>query len=271
MTTHQPLVVLVTGASSGIGRSISTYLGQKGCLVYGTARNPEAYAQPEQYSLLALDVQQSSTIDSAVNHIIALHGRIDVLINNAGVGITGPVEHTPLVEIDKVFDINLKGPIRLLQAVLPHMRNQGSGLVINITSIAGSMGLPFRGLYSATKSALSLVTESLRMECAPFGVKLCTVAPGDYATNIASGRYHSPLDTSGPYHPQYDKTLEGMNAHVNQGSNPDEVAHLVWKIMQTKQPKVHYRVGKPLQKAAVWIKYILPDTLFERLLLKFYA
>ena len=271
MSTSKPYIVLVTGASSGIGQSIAMYLSQNGCIVYGTARNPQVYQQPKEYTLLALDVQQVSGIDAAVAHILSIHGRIDVLINNAGVGITGPVEQTPLAEIDQVFDVNLKGPIRMLQAVLPAMRSQGSGLVINITSIAGAMGLPFRGLYSATKSSLSLVTESLRMECAPFGVRLCTVAPGDYATNIASGRYHTPVDHNGPYHPQYDKTLAGMNAHVDQGSDPVEVARLVWKIIQSKNPKVHYRVGKPLQKAAIWIKFLLPDTLFERLLLKLYS
>jgi len=142
-------VVLITGGSSGIGKSIGIYLTQKGYKVYGTTRSLNKQKDFKDFKLLELDVTKSDTIASAVSYIINDEGRIDVLINNAGVGITGAIEETPIAEIDKAFDTNLNGPIRMIQSVLPQMRSQKNGLIINITSIAGNMGLPYRGIYSA--------------------------------------------------------------------------------------------------------------------------
>src|SRR6478736_1316416 len=185
-------VVLITGGSSGIGKSIGNFLHQKGFTVYGTSRNPEKVTG-SVFPLVALDVRNSESIKSAVAEVIGLSGRIDVLINNAGVGITGPLEEIPASEIKNNFETNLFGPIEMMKAVLPQMRSQKSGLIINVTSIAGYMGLPYRGVYSASKGALELITEALRMEVKSFGINITNVAPGDFATNIAAGRFHAPL------------------------------------------------------------------------------
>ena len=186
-------VVLITGGSSGIGKITGIYLSAMGMKVYGTTRNLKNHKDFNSFTLLELDVKDPGTIENAINRIISEEGKLDVLINNAGVGITGPIEETPIEEINKAFDTNLNGPIRMMQAVLPQMRKQKRGLIINITSIAGYMGLPFRGIYSATKGSLELVTEAIRMEVRSHGVKIANLAPGDFATNIASGRYHSPI------------------------------------------------------------------------------
>src|SRR5699024_10319624 len=138
----------------------------------------------------------------------------DILVNNAGVGITGPIEETPENEIEKAFSTNLFGPINVIKAVLPHLRKQGSGHIINITSIAGYMGLPYRGIYSATKAALEITVEALRMETKQFGIKIANVAPGDFATNIAAGRYHAPILDDSPYKKAYGNTLALMDQHV---------------------------------------------------------
>lgn len=129
-------------------------------------------------------MRNSETIKNAVTEIISKSGRIDVLINNAGVGITGPIEEIPIDEIKNNFETNFFGPIEVIKAVLPHMRKQQAGLVINITSIAGYMGLPYRGIYSASKGALEILTESISMEVKSFGINVVNVAPGDFATNI---------------------------------------------------------------------------------------
>lgn len=261
-------VVLITGASSGIGKAIAEYLITKDFIVFGTSRNPGNTSS--NFPLVALDVTKPETIKSAVEEVISRAGKIDILVNNAGVGITGPIEETPDEEIKKAFNTNYFGPINVIKAVLPEMRKNKSGLIINVTSIAGYMGLPYRGIYSASKGALEITTEAFRMELKAFNIKMTNVAPGDFATNIAAGRYHAPLLEDSPYKSQYGKTLELMNQHVDEGQNPYVMAESVYKIIQEKEPKVHYRVGEPLQKFSVALKRILPDKLYERLLLKHY-
>jgi len=263
-------VVLITGGSSGIGKAIGIFLKAKGFKVYGTTRNLAKYPDFKDFDLVALDVRNKETIVTAISTLIRIEGRIDVLVNNAGVGITGPIEETPNEEIEKAFDTNLYGPIRMVKAVLPQMRLQKSGLIINISSIAGYMGLPYRGIYSATKGALELVTEAMRMEIKDFGVQMTTIAPGDFATNIASGRYHAPVFEDSPYKRPYGATLEAINADVDSGGDPLQVAHLVLKIIHTTKPSIHYKVGDHMQKFSVLLKKILPDKVYEKLLLNHY-
>lgn len=262
-------VVLITGGSSGIGKSIGEFLHHKGFVVYGTSRNPEKVVNAI-FPLIALDVRDVDSINKAVAKVIAISGRLDVVINNAGVGITGPLEEIPTVEIKNNFETNLFGPIEVMKAVLPQMRVQQSGLIINITSIAGYMGLPYRSVYSASKGALELITEALRMEVKPFGIQITNVAPGDFATNIAAGRFHAPLLKGSAYEKTYGDTLKTMDEHVNSGSNPNEMAEAVYKIIQTKEPKIHYKIGVFMQKFSIVLKRILPDKVYEKMLMNHY-
>jgi NAD(P)-dependent dehydrogenase (short-subunit alcohol dehydrogenase family) len=263
-------VVLVTGASSGIGKSIATYLQEQNYTVYGTSRNPQT-VDDTTIKLVAMDVQLQESIDLAVSSIIAQESKIDILINNAGVGITGPMEETPIDAIKNAMDTNFYGPLRVLQAVLPHMRAQKSGQVINITSIAGYMGLPYRGIYSATKGALEIATEAYRMECAHLNIHFSNVAPGDFATNIAAGRFHAPVVPGSDYAAGYGHTLQRINEHVEDGSDPIEVAHKIETILQEKAPGIHYKVGTPLQKFSIFLKKILPEKRYEKMLKKHYG
>jgi len=262
-------VVLITGGSSGIGKSVGEFLTQKGFIVYGTSRNP-SNIKNHPFKLIALDVTNLESINKAIKMVIREEGKIDVLINNAGMGITGPVEDTPTNEMRKVFDTNLFGAIDVMKAVLPQMRKQKIGLIINVTSIAGYMGLPFRGIYSATKGALELVTEAINMEVKNFGIKVTNVAPGDFATNIASGRYHTPVFENSAYKKVYQENLDLMNSHVSGGSNPVEMAQAIYKIINTNKPKLHYKVGDFMQKISIVLKRILPDKLYEKLLMNHY-
>lgn len=262
-------VILITGGSSGIGKAIGEFLLEKGFVVYGTSRNVSAISN-SKIKLVDLDVRNSDSIKSCIAKIIELEGRIDVLINNAGVGITGPLEEIPLEEIKNNFETNVFGPIETMKAVLPQMRTQKSGLIINITSIAGYMGLPFRSIYSSSKGALELITESLRMETKSFGVHITNVAPGDFATDIASRRFHAPVIKGSAYEKVYQTQLDMMNDHVSGGSNPIEMAVAIHQIIETKNPKIHYKVGAFMQKFSIVLKRILPDKMYEKILMNHY-
>jgi NAD(P)-dependent dehydrogenase (short-subunit alcohol dehydrogenase family) len=262
-------VIFITGASSGLGKAIGQHLHQEGFKVFGTSRTPSNYPN-FPFPLLEVDVRSPSSIQSALELVLKDSGRIDVVINNAGVGITGPIEETLTSEIKNNFETNFFGPIEVIKAALPHMRNQKSGLIINVTSIAGSMGLPFRGVYSSSKGALALLTEALRIEVKPFGIDIVNLAPGDYATNIASNRYHAPLEKDSPYFLTYQKVLNQMNEHVELGNDPKEISEAVFKIIQTLNPCVHYRVGSFMQKFSVILKGIIPARFYEKILRKHY-
>ncbi len=262
-------VVLITGGSSGIGKSIGEFLLEKGYTVFGTSRNPDKYSD-SKITLVALDVSDVESIDSAIKTVLQKEGKIDVLINNAGAGITGPIEEIPNEEIKRNFETNLFGPINVIKAVLPQMRKQNSGLIINVTSIAGFMGLPYRGIYSASKGALELITEAFRMEIKDFNIQMTNVAPGDFATNIAAGRYHAPIIKGSPYEKKYGSVLKAIDEDVNKGDDPDMVAIKIHKIINTQNPKIHYKVGAFMQKFSIVLKRILPDKVYEKLLLKHY-
>ena len=262
-------VVLITGGSSGIGKSIGEFLYEKGFTVYGTSRNPEKIKN-SVFPLITLDVRDKLSIQNAVAEVIAKSGRVDVLINNAGVGITGPIEEIPTEEIKNNFETNLFGPIEVMKAILPQMRLQKSGLIINITSIAGYMGLPYRGIYSASKGALELITEALRMEVKSFGIHITNVAPGDFATNIAEGRFHSPINKGSDYEIPYGNVLRTLNEHVDSGNNPNEMAKAIYKIIQNPNPKIHYKIGAFMQKFSIVLKILLPDKVYEKMLMNHY-
>jgi len=262
-------IVFITGASSGIGKAIAEFLQDKSCTVYGTSRNPEKFPNTN-IKLIPLDLTDTNSIRNAIEKVIEKENRIDVLINNAGIGITGALEEIPMEEIKRNFQTNLFGAIETIKTVLPHMRKQKAGKIINITSIAGYFGLPYRSIYSASKAALELTTEALRMEIKQFGIEVINVAPGDFATNIAQGRYHVPIIENSDYKKSYQKTLEQINLHVNSGNNPIQIAKIIHKIILTSKPKIHYKVGKPLQKFSIVLKRILPDRWYERILMNHY-
>lgn len=261
-------IILITGASSGIGKAIGEFLHNKGFTVYGTSRNPEKVVN-SVFPLIALEVCSVESIQSAIAKVISISGRIDVLINNAGVGILGPLEEIPTEEIRNNFETNLFGPIEVMKAVLPHMRAQKSGLIINITSIAGYMGLPYRSVYSASKGALEYVTEALRMEVKPFGIEITNVAPGEFATNIAAHRYHVPVATNSAYS-NYERTVYVINSQVGGGDDPIKMGEAIFKIINTPKPKVHYKIGPFMSRFSIVLKRVLPDKMYEKMLMKHY-
>ncbi|WP_224490592.1 SDR family oxidoreductase [Robertkochia flava] len=264
-------VVLITGGSSGIGKAIGTHLVSRGYIVYGTSRNPEQFSGHSlPFPLLKLDVTDPENAIAVAHEIQEKEGRIDVLINNAGVGITGPLEETPTAEIRRAFDTNFYGPIHMMKAVLPYMRAHRKGLIINITSIAGYMGLPYRGVYSATKGALSLVSESMQMELYHMGIDICNIAPGDFNTNIAHGRYHSPVLDTSDYKKHYGRVMKVINEQMADSADPSLIGKKVERIIEKKNRKLHYKAGAFMEKMSVKLKQVLPDKVFNKLLLNHY-
>ncbi|MDG2397452.1 MAG: SDR family oxidoreductase [Flavobacteriaceae bacterium] len=263
-------IVIVTGASSGIGNSIATLLCKYNFTVYGTCRNPKDYKNSFDFQLLSLDISNEKSIHLFINKIKNKHKKIDVLINNAGQGITGAVEETSINKLRENFETNFFGPLKLIQLILPIMRKNNFGKIINITSIGGYMGLPYRGGYSSSKGAFSLISESLRMEVKKFNIEVSTIAPGDFKTDIASRRYHTPLNKGSIYSKEYEKSLELMNLDVYKGKDPILVAYKVINIINNKNPKVHYVLGSFLEKLSIFLKFILPQKIFEKLIMIHY-
>lgn len=262
-------VVLITGASSGIGLAIGSYLSAQGYRVVGTSRTPDNYPD-HPFSLVSMNLLDNSSIKEVIQEIINTYNRIDVLINNAGMGMAGPVAELNMEPIDTLMDTNLKGPIRLMQHVIPVMLQQQSGRIINVASIAGNNGLPFRSVYSASKAALMRVTESLRLELRHTPIQCTVLSPGSIQTPIAANRYYAPLKEDSPYYKQFKRSLEDMDIHVEKGLHPKAVAQKVAKLLQVKKMKPHYSVGPWLERFSSVLKFFMPQHMYENLLASFY-
>jgi NADP-dependent 3-hydroxy acid dehydrogenase YdfG len=262
-------VVFITGASSGIGFSIGQYLSLQNFQVVGTSRNPEKYIN-HPFPLITMDVLDENSIKTAIKQVIIKYNTIDVVINNAGMGMFSPLESLTSGPLDMVMNTNFKGPILVIQHALPYMHKQHSGLIINIASIAGNNGLPFRSIYSASKSALMRVSESLRLELRHTPIQCTVVSPGSIKTSIASNRYYAGVSKDSIYYKQYELGRLDMDNHVNKGLLPIVVAKKIEKIINKKNIKPHYVVGPLLEALSSIIKFILPQRMYENLIASFY-
>ncbi len=256
-------IVLITGASSGIGLAIAEYLAQKGYIVYGGSRSAPSN---KLFHTLELDVTSDESVQIGIKNIIETEGRIDVLINNAGIGSAGAVEKSSIEDIKKSFEVNTFGVVRLCQAVLPHMRKHGHGVIINISTLGSAIGLPFRAFYSASKGAMSLITESLRLEVEGFGIQACTIHPGEVRTNIAQHRVISTSINDETYGKVLKKAFDALNASVDHGRDPAFFGPFVEKIINTKRVKRSYQIGTFDELLGVRLKSLLPYYLYERIL-----
>ncbi len=262
-------VILITGASTGIGRATAEYLTQAGYRVYGTSRQP--FKETVTFQTLIMDVNQEASVESAVAQLLQREHRIDILINNAGLGIIGALEEVPEEMIQRVFDTNVWGLLRVCKAVLPAMRQQRKGLIINVGSIAGRMGLPFRGIYSASKAAVEILTETLDIELKPFGIQACSVLPGDVRTNINASRLVVQSPNGSPYRTYVEEMNAKVNAEVSEAAEPLYIAKTIEKVIKNPSPAIHYVAGPFLQRASLWLKRFLPSRVFEYLLRENYG
>jgi len=267
-------VVLITGASSGIGKICAEHLHARGYRVYGTSRRAaEAIpSSPDSFHLITMDVTSEDSVAGALQSILAREGRLDVVFNNAGDGIAGSVEDTSIEEARQQLDTNFFGVLRVCRAALPILRRQGAGLIVNVSSLGGLVGLPFQGLYSASKFAVEGMTEVMRMEVRPFGVRVALIEPGDFRTGFtAQRRKASAAGRDSAYAERFGKALAVMERDESNGADPLAVAQLLERIINSRSPRARYKVGGFFQKLSVGLlRIILPQKLFEYLLMASY-
>lgn len=266
-------VILVTGASAGIGKETARLLAQKGNIVYGAARRIEKMQDLKEagVKLLAMDVTDEAAMVNGINEILKKEKRIDVLVNNAGYGSYGALEDVPLSEARYQFEVNVFGLARLTQLVLPSMRKQHSGKIINVSSIGGKLGEPHGSWYHATKYAVEGLSDSLRMELKQFGIDVVVIEPGAIITEWGSIAREHLLKTSGntAYKDLAQKHAALLARADSAGSKPVVVARTIVKAIESRHPKTRYATGggaKPL----LFMAKILPDRAFDKLMLSIY-
>lgn len=258
------MTIIITGTSAGIGFTLAEYLGEKGHTVFGLSRKNR---ESKYFKTIPTDITDNDQIKAAIAQILKSENKIDVLINNAGMGMVGPVEDSTQEDILKLFNLNLVGTVQMMTAVLPLMRHEKAGKIINVSSIGSEMGLPFRGFYSASKCAVDKVTEAIRYEVSPWNIKVCALHLGDIKTNIAENRVKTKV--SAPYEQVFDKVYSLMNSHVNDGADPLEVAAYVEKLLYRRTWKAHFYYAKLGQRIGVPLKWLLPQNFYESLMRKY--
>ncbi|MEI7421702.1 MAG: SDR family oxidoreductase [Prolixibacteraceae bacterium] len=264
-------VIFITGISSGFGKVTASLLAAQGHIVYGTVRK-DTNTDPAVNAVI-MDLSDGDSIISAVNKVVSKEGRIDVLINNAGMHTGGPIETLPLDTIKLQMNTNFIGLVQLTQLVLPVMRKQGGGKIINFSSIGGLMGLPYQGIYSAGKFAIEGFSEALRMEVKEFNIKVVVINPGDFNTSNTANRrgFLAPTGDSDPYKSQFAKTLSVIEKDETKGWKPEILAKKLVRIVECSNPRQNYVIASFEQKLAVVIKYILPGKLFSKILRDHYG
>lgn len=260
-------IVLITGASSGIGKAAAKLLIENGYKVYAGARRVENLKELEYHGarIMPLDVTDDGSLKSAVDAVLETEGRLDILINNAGYGAHGAIEDVPMSEARRQFDVNLFGLARLTQLALPIMRKQGSGTIVNISSIAGKITMPLGGWYHATKHALEAYSDALRAEVSRFGIKVILIEPGAIKTEwdtVALANL-SKYSGSGPYADLTDKLTNKFRAGYRKGApGPEVVAGAILKALRSSRPSARYAV--PFQaRLILFLKWLLPDSVLD--------
>lgn len=265
-------VILVTGASSGMGKDFALNLAQEGHIVYGAARRVDRMQDLEQVGAkaLAMDVTNEEQVQAAVAQIIAEQGRIDVLVNNAGYAVYGAVETVDLNDARRQFEVNLFGLAAVTKAVLPSMRQQKSGKIINISSMGGKMYTPMGAWYHGTKHALEGWSDCLRLELAPFGIDVVIIEPGVILTEFADVMYEPMVERSkgSPYEVLATKLAKATRELYDQGkgSKPRVITQLVSKAIAAKRPKTRYAAGH-LAKPMMFIRKYFGDRFFDKVVM----
>ncbi len=261
-------VIIITGASSGFGKATAEMLSRKGHTVYGLCRRVLAESN---IKYCQCDVRDREQIAAVVAQIVAEQGRVDVLINNAGMGIGGALELATEEEIDLQMGTNFMGCVNMCQAVLPYMRKARKGKIINLSSIGGVMGLPYQGFYSASKFAIEGFTEALAAEVTGFGIRVCMVEPGDFATGFTGSRKNSQATMDDPdYGPIFKRSLAIIEKEENGGLQPEVLARRIVKLVEQKKPPLRNVVANLEQWLSTVIKRVLSGNQMVGILRDYY-
>lgn len=256
-------VVLVTGVSSGIGRETAQLLAERGYKVFGSARNPHRVEALPRVELVPLDVSDDVSVTEAVQSVLREAGRLDALVNNAGYALVGALEEASLQEAHEQFETNFFGALRMVKAVLPIMRQQASGRIVNISSVVGIIPEPYMGVYVASKHALEGYTETLDHEVRQFGIRVSLVEPGFTRTGLGTNGKTTDMTLSA-YAAQREQALAFIQRQIHNGADPRPVAKAVHHALTARSPRLHYRIGRPV-KLAIALKGLLPEAAFYRL------
>jgi NAD(P)-dependent dehydrogenase (short-subunit alcohol dehydrogenase family) len=271
MDNKKHRVALVTGASSGIGLACATHLAGRGFRVYGTSRRAAGNAV-SNVTMLTADVTDDQSVSEAVAAVLEREQRLDIVVNNAGMGIAGAVENTSIEEAKSQLEVNFFGAFRVCRAVLPAMRTQRSGYIVNIGSIGGLIAIPYQAMYSASKFALEGFSEALRMEVRPFGIRVVLIEPGDHKTALTANRHFTKSTSStDPYGPSFDAALAQTARDEQGGPGPEQIARLLYRIVNQRNPRLRYTIGPVPQRAAVWLKRLMPNSLLEYAMRTYYG
>ena len=253
-------IILITGASSGFGKTTASLLVKEGHIVYGTSR--KATDDINGVRMLEMDVTRPQSIRQGIDRILSEQGRIDILINNAGLGISGAIELATDEEITRQMDTNFMGVVQTCKAILPVMRKAGKGTIINITSIGGLIAVPFQGYYSASKFAVEGFSEALQHEVHPFGIRICLVEPGDFCTNFTANRCISKATLNHPdYRETFTHTMKAIEEMEQKGSHPDKLACTISRLIKKKRPPFRTKTGPMEQVLFARCIGWLPDRL----------
>jgi NAD(P)-dependent dehydrogenase (short-subunit alcohol dehydrogenase family) len=272
-------VVLVTGASSGLGLAVATHLSEMGYIVYAGARSFKneskdaiAVSSTERHNKIYLDVTNQHSIDEVLNTIKKKEGKLDILVNCAAHLVLGSVEDTTVEEYSGVLETNFLGTLRMCQSIVPIMRGQKEGRIINFSSINGLLATPFQSAYVSSKFAIEGMTECLSMEVKDFGIKVSLIEPSDHRSGSRKYRPHAKnadLKTSA-YYERYIRVTNKIAHDEDTGSEPMELADVVYKVTKKKNPNLRYTVGKLDQRLSAILKRILPARVFESIVSGYY-
>lgn len=253
-------IILITGASSGFGKTTAALLANEGHIIYGTSR--KAMDDINGVRMLEMDVTRPQSIQQGIDRILAEQGRIDILINNAGLGISGALELATDEEIARQMNTNFMGVVQTCKAILPVMRKAGKGTIINISSIGGLIAVPFQGYYSASKFAVEGFSEALQHEVRPFGICICLVEPGDFCTNFTANRCISEVTLNHPeYREAFTHTMAAIEEMEQKGTHPDKLARTISRLIKKKRPPFRTKTGPVEQVLFACCKGWLPDRL----------
>ena len=262
------MIILITGITSGFGRAMAARLTADGHKVYGTYRRESERLEGVTY--IRADVRSEDDCRAAVETVMSSEGRIDVFINNAGMGIGGPLEFCSLESAEMQMDVNWMGMVRFLHFVLPVMRKQGSGRIICFSSIGGLMGLPFQGLYSASKFAIEGYCEALRMEVRSFGIDVILIEPGDFATAFTAQRQSVSDPEAYKVYRTYAESLSSIENDEQGGLKPEYLAGKISRIVTCGRPAYSYVISTFEQFLSTVLKRILPARWFSAILSGYY-
>ena len=255
-------VVLISGASSGVGQSTARLFSQRGYEVFATSRNPASAANIAGVEMLPLDVRADDSVRVCVETVVTRRGRLDVLINNAGYELAGALEELSLEEAKAQFETNFFGVVRMVNAVLPLMRRQKRGYLINVSSLAGLAAIPFLGIYSASKFALEGYTEALRHEVAPFNIQVSMTEAGFLRTPMMNNRQVGAHRMT-EYDPWYQRALNAIRASEENAPGPEVVANTLLEIVSSERPRLRYLIGRQA-KSVARLRRFLPAGMFEQ-------